>query len=215
MFSTLNGSRVTRAQVVIPYKGTWTADVWIDDATDLTGSVTLVIGDLTLKGTVTRGGSFTGQSSFRLIGGAGGWMKTLGPRPYQKPAGVKASVVLTDAGKEVGETVSVTADRTLGAFYEREKGPAARVLAILAEQWWIREDGVTVVGPRSTPTIVSPFELSKYDPNTGRLLIATDNPAAWIPGARFSSSTIPTKSINTIVHKVTPTSVRTEVWISG
>jgi hypothetical protein len=215
MFSSLNGSRVTKAQVVIPYKGTWTADVWIDDATDLTGAVTLIIGDLTLIGTVTRGGSFTGQSSFRLIGGAGGWMKTIGPRYYQKPAGVKASVILTDAGREVGETVSVTADRTLGQAFVREQGPAARVLAMLAESWFVKEDGVTVVGPRSTPTIVSPFELVKADREKGRLVVATDNPAVWIPGARFSSATIPTQGINTIVHKVTPTSVRTEVWTNG
>jgi hypothetical protein len=215
MFATLNGSRVTKAQVIIGFKGPWTADVWIEDATEITGAVTLVIGDLSLKGTVTRGGNFTGQGSFRLIGGAGGWMKQLSPRYYKSPFGVKASNVLTDAGREVGETVSVTSDRTLGQFYVREQGPAARVLALLAEQWWLREDGVTVVGPRATPTFVTPFEVIKADREKGRVLISTDNPADWIPGARFSSATIPTQTINAVVHKVSPTSLRSEVWTNG
>lgn len=215
MFATLNGSRVTRANVILPFKGAWTADVWIDEATDVTGSVTLVIGDLTLKGTVTRGGSFTGRSAFRLIAGAGGWMKALDARYYKSPFGVKASAVLTDAGKEVGETVTVTADRTLGQFFVREQGPAARVLAMLADQWWIREDGVTVVGVRTSATIVEPFEVISAAPEKGRVEVASDTPAVWVPGSKFNSSTLPTQTINAVVHKVSPTAVRTEVWTNG
>lgn len=215
MFATLNGSRVTRANIVIPAKGCFTADVWIDDATSITGPVTLTIGSLSLVGTVTRGGSFTGQSSFRIIAGAGGWMKTLTARYYKHTFGVKASAVLTDAGNEVGETVIVKSDRTLGQYFVREQGPAARLLAQLGDVWWIRPDGVTVIGPRDTPTITSAFDVMGASPESGKIQIATDFPEAWVPGCKFSSPTLSTQQISTVVHKVTPNSVRTEVWING
>ena len=89
------------------------------------------------------------------------------------------------------------------------------ILAMLAEQWWIREDGVTVIGARPTPTIVSTFDVITADREKGRIEVATDTPADWIPGSKFSSSTLPTQMINAVVHKVTPTALRTEVWTNG
>lgn len=215
MFATLNGNQVTRGNCVIPFKGTWTADVWLSEAIELTGSVTLAIGDLTLKGAVTRGGTFTGQANYRLIGGAGGWMQTIEARNYKSPFGVKSSAILEDAARAVGESVEVTADRTLGAFFVRERAPAARVLNQLAESWWLREDGVTVVGARATPTITSPFEIITAELEKGRVLVATDFPAAWMPGANFSSPTLSTQQISSVVHKLSAAKLRTEVWTVG
>lgn len=215
MFASLNGNLITRGRVDIPINGNWTGDVWISEAIEISGAVTLVIGDLTLKGAVYRGGTFTGRANYRLVGGAGGWMKTIPPKFYQTPFGVKASAVLKDAAHACGETLSVTADRTLGAFYTREKAPAARTLNLLAQGWWMREDGVTVAGPRATPIIASSFEVIKAELEKGFIEVATDFPSQWVPGAKFSNSTLKPQQISLVTHQVTATKLRTQVWTVG
>ena len=215
MFATLDGHRITKGHVVIPLRGCITADVQLDDPVELSGPVTLVVGDLSIKAAVTRGGPFTGSSSFRLIGGAAGWMKTIGPKPYDQPWGVKLSAVLQDAAREVGETVSVATDRTLGTRWERQKAPAAWLLQRLAEQWWIDTKGVTIVGARPSPTITSAFDVVKAEPEKGRVIIATEVLSAWLPAAKFSSPTLKTQQISGVVHKLNAGKVRTEVWTSG
>lgn len=216
MFATLAGNQIVRGSVTIPMYGTWTADVWLADATVLEGTVSLVIGDLSLKSTITRGGPYTGQASYRLVGGAGGWRKTVMiERPYQTPFGVKASNVLKDVAARVGEVVSVTSDRTLGQFWTVERAPAARALQQIGISWWVREDGVTIVGPRATPTITSPFEVLRADLEKGRVEVATDNPAAWIPGAKFSSPTLKQQQISAVTHQISANKFRTEVWTVG
>jgi hypothetical protein len=214
MFASLNGHRVTKGHVVVPLNGCITASVSLDEAVELSGPVILVVGDLTIKAAVVRGGPFTGSSSFQLIGGAGGWMKTIGPKAYDQPFGVKLSAVLTDAAREVGETVSISSDRTLGTRWARQKAPAAWLLQRLADQWWIREDGVTIVGPRATPTITSAFDVVKAKPEQGVVLVATEFPSVWLPGAKFSSPTM-SGQISAVVHKINATQIRTEVWTSG
>lgn len=215
MFATLQGLGATRAEVTIPMTGNWTADVWIAEASSFTGKVTLTIGDLVLVGTVTRGGTFTGASNYRLIGGAGGWMREVEPKPYRSPFGVKASQVLTAAARDVGETVVMEMDRTLGSFWSRERGPAARQIQMMGLPWYMREDGVTVFGTRATPTISSSFDVLKADLEKGRVQVATDFPSKWMPGAKFSSTTLPQQQISAVTHYVTSNKLRTEVWTVG
>jgi hypothetical protein len=216
MFATLAGHQIVRGSVTIPLYGTWTADVWLADATVLEGTVALVIGDLTLKSTITRGGSYTGQASYRLVGGAGGWMREAEAKQYRSPFGVKASNVLKDVAAMVGETVSVTSDRTLGQFWSVEKAPAARALQQIGISWWLREDGVTIVGPRATPTITSPFEVIRADLEKGRVEVATDFPSQWLPGAKFMSAVLPKpQQISAVTHTLSASKFRTEVWNVG
>lgn len=222
MYATLNDFGISRLYLVIPSRGLWTADIVLDRSvamSDLSGEVTLKIGEnFVLIGTVFRAGDFTGAAGFRVVGGAGGWMKLLPAKAYQSPAGVKLSSVLRDTAKAVGETVNVQQDATVGQFFIRENNaPASRVLNALAPNWWVNPtDGVTQVGTRAQTQIASQFDTLPASDGTslllGRIVVATDKPEEWVPGRQFQSLVVSLKTISAVVHKLDATKLRTEVW---
>jgi hypothetical protein len=103
--ATFNGHRVTAARVFLPAWGCWHAEIDVDGEFTITGACTLVIADLTLKGTVISGGPAKGRSFYRIVGGAGGWGKSLKPTSYSDDAGVKIAKIIGEAASAVGETV--------------------------------------------------------------------------------------------------------------
>lgn len=220
MFCSLNEARVSWMTLIIPARGLWTADVKLDNEIDFTGTAaTLTLAGLTLTGTVTRGGSYSGVGSLRLVGGFGGWQKTLPSQFYQNPHGVKLSPVLSDAAKAVGEKVTVDDDTTIGFFYLRQSAPGARVLNQLCDSWYAQPDGTTRVGVRATPTITSRFDVvnENVEPNLGRIPIATDFPEDWQPGVKFSAPTLGSSvfQVSSVIHKLTPDRLRTELWLAN
>ncbi len=222
MYATLNDFGISHLHLVIPSRGLWTADVVLDRSvtmSDLAGAVTLKLGDnFVLVGTVFRAGDFTGAAGYRVVGGAGGWMKLLPAKAYQSPAGVKLSAVVSDTARAVGETVNVQQDSTVGNFFIREnQAPASRVLNALAPSWWVNPaDGVTQVGTRAQTQITSQFDTLPVADGTslllGRIVVATDKPEEWIPGRQFQSLVVSLKTISAVVHRLDATKLRTEVW---
>jgi len=221
MYATLNDFGISSLYLVIPSRGLWTADVVLDRSvamSDLSGGVTLKIGDgFVLAGTVFRAGDFTGAAGYRIVGGAGGWMKLLPAKAYQSPAGVKLSAVLRDIAKAVGETVNVQQDSIVGNFYIREaNAPASRALNALAPNWWVNPvDGITQVGTRATSAVTSQFNTLPVADGTslllGRVAIATDKPEDWVPGRTFASLVLSQKTISTVIHKLNSATLRTEI----
>lgn len=188
----VNGKRAVTATVTLPMFGAWSADIVMADGEILDGAATLVIGDLTLKGTVVRQGSFAGSLSTRIVAGADGWRKELPSKGYSHVVGVKLSTVLGDVASESGESISVASDRSVGTFYTRDKGKARDVLSLLiGETWWIDNDGVTQTGARASTPIVTPFTVSKWDGAHGQFEIATEAISNWTPGRTFATSTVP------------------------
>jgi hypothetical protein len=57
LIASLNDHRVTSARINIPAWGCWYADVSLDGDVPLSGAVSLVVADLTLRGTVLSGGA--------------------------------------------------------------------------------------------------------------------------------------------------------------
>src|ERR1700676_388307 len=103
MAATLANHPISSAVVHLPRVGIWTAEVSLIDAVELSGSVSLVIDDVTLAGTLLRGGPSDGAASFFVIGGTGGWRSTISEKPYDNDLGIKLSTVLqhaADAAKE-------------------------------------------------------------------------------------------------------------------
>jgi hypothetical protein len=190
---TLNGERVISGTITFPYYGPWVADVILATATDIVPAVTLIVGDLTLSGTVVRQASFTSSRSARIVGGGGGWRKTLPARGYSHEAGVKLSSVLGDAARESGERIMVASDRTIGKHYARDIGKAERVLAFeLGGQWWVDPQGVTQIVARSAAPIVTPFNVIAWSGGKGLFEIASEYLTSWQPGRTFTSPTVPT-----------------------
>lgn len=196
LYASLNGHPIVTASLNIPLYGAWCGDVVLSLTSSITsaqGGCTLTIGNLTLTGTAIRMGSFAGSRSIRLVGGYGGWRQTVTSKAYANSAGVRLSMVLRDVASEVGEQLSLAQDIQIGPFYIREQAPAQRVLRQLGGPlWWIDPGGVTHVGPRTSTSIATPFDVIEWSGAKGRFLVGTEDNASWLPGNTFSSSTVTT-----------------------
>jgi len=190
-FAMINDHRLTTVSLLHPMYGRWSADVVLADAAMVTNPITLTIGDLTLAGTIFRQASFAGSRSARLVAGAGGWGKKLTAKPYQSDAGIRLSMLLRDAALEVGESIVLDADGTVGNAYPREAAPASQVLRQLGGPlWWIDPSGVTHVGARPSTPITSDFDVIHWSGKTGKFEIATERYSDWVPGRTFTAPTV-------------------------
>lgn len=182
LFAAINGLRVTKAAVRVPFAGVWYADVDLDDDAALEGAVVLRLGATELRGTVLPAfsGGFELASRCRVVGGAGGWAKRLAPRHYHNDAKLKVSTIARDAAREVKEQLELVAgfDRRLGADFVRQAAPASRVLAQVlgGAPWWVAFDGITWAGPREQVEIQKPYELLDFDPRAKLATLATEEP---------------------------------------
>ncbi len=210
-FATLAGVRVTKARIVLPYWGIWTADVWVDDPSALSGSVVLAVGGLSLTGTVYRGGSYQGAGAYRMVGGADGWRVDIPTRAYQN--GVRLSSVLGDAARACGETVEVETDRTVGTFYVRPMGPASRSLTAFAPRaWYVDTDGVTQVATRDGSAVGSTYDVTGWAPDKGRAVLATETPADMMPGRVVTVAPGVLLTVGSSVLQLAESGLRAELW---
>ncbi len=188
---TVNGLRVTDCHLTIPYYGAWVADVTINGDAALTSPVSLVVGDLTLSGTVVQQAAFTGDRKARIVAGGGGWKNSIAAKGYSHVSGIKASTIVGDAARSAGETIVLDVDRTVGLNWAREEGPAERTLTMIAgNEWWIDNAGVTQTKARPATPVVAPFTLVSRDGSLDAFDIATESLSGWLPGATFSSPTV-------------------------
>ncbi len=196
---TLNGARTTSVSVKIPFYGAWSADVTMASADDIvdtqkriTTSVTLVIGDLSLKGTIIRQAVYGGARSLRIVAGAAGWRNVIPAQGYSQESGIKLSTILNDAARAAGESIVIDTERNIGTSYVRERAKAERVLALeTAGAWWIDTAGVTQLAARSSAAIVHPFTVTKHLGGAGQFEIATETVSHWMPGRTFAAPQIP------------------------
>ena len=209
MTASLNGITCTHARVNVPAWGAWFAEVSLDDEHELTGSVSLVVADLTLSCAVLSGGIANGRSPYRLVGGAGKWGNDLPAKFYTDDAGVKASLVLSDAASECGETIDVSNVQTrLGAAFTRAAGPASRVLEqLFPAGWYIDDAGVTRIGARAASTLPAEVVHSTVDLARGTVELASETLAEIHPGLVVDGLTAVA-----VEHVVTPEGLRSKVW---
>lgn len=218
-YITIGGQPATRAVVVMPSAGVWWADVDCELAPNLGGALDLVVGTLTLRGTIdsARSGAFGERRRARVIGGAGAWGTALHARHYHNDAGVRARVVIEDAAREAGETVSIDADigaRVLGVDYVRESGPASRALraAIGDAVWWVEPDGTTrVSAQRPTSTAVAgTYEVLEHNPRTRLVIVAADDLTAVGVGSVLSERLEEPQTVRELVIRADDEAVRLE-----
>ncbi len=183
--ATLSGRTALDAECMLPKWGAWYATVAIDGEHTITGATELKIADLTLKGTVLSGGPAKGRSAYRIVGGAGGWGKSIAAKSYANDAGVKISTILNDAAQAVGETIDQTTLPTtrVGTAFVRPEGPASRVLELVASRaWFIGEDGITRLGKRATSTYTGKGLRGPLDQARGTLTLAAESILSVVPG---------------------------------
>lgn len=195
-FASFADERAITVEVCMPRYGLWSADVVLASSAPIPSVASpLVIGDLTLLGTVFRAASFAGARSARVVGGYGGWDNSVPAQDY-RGANVRVSTVLRDAATAVGEKIQIDmTDSALGRF-TRANGPASRVLRLISgDSWWVAPDGVTHAGPRPGGPITSEYQVINWGGRTGRFQIATEHIADWLPGRTF---TAPADGVQTI-----------------
>lgn len=224
LYASYAGSRCVSARVTLPPWGAWTADLLLSDEGVVAPRGPLVIGNLTLVGAVLPGrdAPFAGSRSVRLVGGAGGWYRPVGARFYAKPQGIRLATILGDVASEVGETVVLStafSSRVVGQFWARSSGQASSVLGVsVARSWWVDDAGVTQIGERPPSTVSSPFDMTGpgYRGDLGMVMIATEDPFAWRPGAVFRSQLLPRPltAASVSIHLPADAAMRLEVLIS-
>lgn len=208
--ATLEGHRVTHATVSIPAHGRWYAEVSIDGDHALSGSVPLVVADLTLVGAIMSGGSHEGRSHFRVVGGNGGWGASIPSKAYVNDAGVKASTVLQDAASECGESIlaSTLPTTRLGPSWVRADGPAARTLDLVAPRnWYVGTDGVTRIGTWPTTALAGNVTHGPVDKARGTVTLAAESIATILPGLVVDGLT----AVD-VVHEIGPKGLRSTVY---
>ena len=182
--NTLNGRTITTCRVSIPAWGPWMADVECASGDELSGPAVLAIDDLTLRGTILRGGPIDARTSYRIVGGAGGWGRTIAAKGEINDAGVKYATVLNAAAIACGETMGTIPAGTVGPSYVRVAGPASRVLEELFPRgWYIDEAGATHIGRRPVTPYTGTATRMVHDTAQGRIVLAPASIATLLPGA--------------------------------
>lgn len=201
-YATLNDERVVTCDLSMPHYGLWAADVGLDTAASISHVVTLKVANLTLTGAVVRMAGFAGQRTARIVGGAGGWSKGIGPQSYYNPNGVHRSTVVRDAASMVGETVNIPNDSVMANVFAREACPAQRVLRqVFGDVWWVDPLGVTQCAARTdVRPITSDFLVVHWSGGQGSFDIATEDVAAWTPGRTFVAPTVPNAQTISLVN---------------
>jgi hypothetical protein len=209
-FASLSGIPITRLHLVVPAQGIWHADVALTTAIDVPGPQTLLLAGSTWIGAVVRAVDFSGVRGVRLVGGAGGWRKTVPALPYgPSPVGVPTSTILGDLAATIQELPPVldpTVLPTVGNYYVRQHGAASLVLwdllaAEVLQTWWMNPAGVIQTSIRLPVVILSPFVAEAVRGESGWYRIATDSPGDWIPGATFASPTV-SGTISRVEHRI-------------
>lgn len=210
--ATLAGHRATHARVQIPGRGIWYVEASLDgEHTIAAGTqVEAKLADLTLAGTVLSGGPRKGRSTFRVIGGRGGWHRTVPRKSYANDAGTKAAKVIGDAATEVGEVFSDTSTSSAGPGFTRPEDRASVVLEQLAPNgWYVDETGRTRLGRRASAklpakaTLLEPVDMAR-----GVAKIASDSIATILPGVLVGEL-----EASDVEHVLSPeVGLRTTIW---
>lgn len=150
MIPTLNQIPVTSARVWIPALGLPWALVELAEGAVLEGAATLRIGTATLSGVITSGGVRAGVASYRVVGGRGGWVRSIPAAGYRDDQGVKAATVLAAAAAAAGEQIGTAPEGRLGPVYARPKARASWALSSICPRgWYVDLAGVTHAGARA------------------------------------------------------------------
>jgi hypothetical protein len=192
---TCAGADAASVSLHVPGTGPWFADCRLLEAegAEPSGRVELVIGDVTLSGTVDpdHSGTFGEQRSVRVIAGAAGWGRHLSALNYSRnDAGIKKSRIAGDAATLVGEVMAAPLSGNVGSHYVRAAGAASRVLDDLSPgAWWVDYSGLTQTGKRFTVPAGGGATVLEYDTSTNRVTCVVDTLNDLPIGAQLTDAT--------------------------
>lgn len=194
----VNGRTAARAELTVPYVGTWALTAFFEEAAKLPTepfAARITIGSLALTGTVVRQGDLGGLTSALIVGGGGGWSRYVPPRAYLQPPGVPYATVFLDLVTDAGESFGTASSGYVegGKHYVRPGRAASYCAADLCfgggiRVWWVDYAGDSHFGNgRPEITVRTPFDLLGRNPAVPSLTVAAEDLRDWVPGATFVS----------------------------
>ncbi len=209
----LGGLDAVSVRLFQPWQGSWTAEIDLDlEAIPVvpSGAVVLRIGTAVLLGTVdpTASGKFGEKAHVRVIGGGGGWHRTVGSRQFHNDAGVLSSAVISATAAELGEKAVDATPQRFGVDFERTAGPGRRVLD--GRDWYVTLAGVTTVGPRAPAPMSPDVDVLAWDPHAARADFATD--AIVMPGTILVDPRFGRLTVRDVEQTFTAQGARGSAW---
>jgi hypothetical protein len=195
-YATLSGIPVVAMRLTVPYSNIWHADVVLDRVIPpvVPGPQVLQFAGSAYTCSYVRTIDFAGQRASRMVGGLGGWRKSVLPRQYSSPAGVATAMVLADLALQVGEPTPILGPLvppTLGTGWCRQGGLASIVLRqILGDGWYLDFTGLVQAAARVPTPVVMPFAAEDVAGAEGLYTILTETPSEWVPGAVFVGTVV-------------------------
>lgn len=222
--STLQGRRVSDVTLHVPSAGGWWADVTLDvGPVPEPGPAALVIGDLTLQGSVLgdrRGFDGPDLPSCVVAGGAGWRSLITRAGEYSSPAGVRLSTVLRDLAAAAGEAIEAPPERLLGTAYgwSAATSGAPRMLRGVLDElvsrgavptWRVDPNGATSFSAWPTlPPTETVGRIMRRRVTEGVRYVGLDTRvAAFLPGA-----TIEGVPIRRVIYRDVAGALTAEVW---
>lgn len=218
----VNGVAAIDATLTLPRVGPWTADVVVDTTALSGSSVKMQLGgdgSMAFVGTLYRSGTARGAAVARIVGGAGGFGKTLPAKSYGLTVlKLPLSELLTAAGETLAATSDATVLATQLRSWARFQTSAGSAMAALVHgvsttaSWRVLPNGTVWVGAEYWPAsaLLPPqYALTKDDPNHNRQEIAADVPAVY-PGQTFAG-----RKVSVVEHRVRADRIRTLVYFEG
>lgn len=205
---------VYAARISLPRTGTWSARVVHEGVEPLFGHVSLEADGLVLEGTVQRSGIEGGRGYSLVQGGAGGLTRELPARFWR---GGTIQLVLEDLMRETSESLVDDLELPLKSTRwsrSRTSGGAEldRVCHWLGSDvvWRLRRDGRVWLGREAwVNPDVEHIELER-SPQDARLLIAPEGLVDIEPGSVLNG-----ERVDSVVHRVEPSQLRTEVFLEA
>ncbi len=221
-FANVNGKTVIDAVLYVPNVGPWWSEVTFELDPDVSGAVTLNLGELALSGTVdpTHDGVFGGQRRSRIIAGGGGWGTLVPSQHYHNDGGITALSIAQDAARLAGEQLGTfsPANPSVGIDYVRSAGPASRVLedVIGGVPWHVDYNGITQVGARTESAAPDDaYEVLESNPRENLVNIAADDLTRIGVGSIFSVGLDAPITAYELEIRVSVEQARTVVWGGG
>jgi len=213
----VNGIRAMSIRLYMPWSGAWTIEADLDPDTPAvpSGPAIVKIGVAgQLVGAVDPNGSgrFGERMRIRIVGGGGGWHRSVSARQFHNDAGVFTTAVITATAAEIGERAVVPIPKRLGVDFLRTAGPASRVLAGL--DWYVDLTGATIVAPRvPTPAVPGSIDVLTYDPNQQAAELASD--AVILPGTILVDTRFGTITVRDVEQTFTEAGARATAWCAS
>lgn len=212
-----NGLTLLLGSIRVPRVGVWVAEIELDgdDASKVSGAVTIELGATTWKGTAIESGAFSGRLKARILGGSAGLRKPTKPKFY---ASIPARVVVGDLLAEGGETLSSTSDAaklgTILPFWTRPAGTVSEglenVLDEIGASWRVLPDGTVWIGTETWPNAqVKDVHVESEDPKDSKMVIGSEDPSL-VPGTTFQG-----RKVSRVEHDIAPGKTRTTAFFDA